>query len=278
MQVTAHVHRYHIDEDSSPFGAMHPGGSNIYFVGNPASRMVIIDTGEHYRDWTKGILDYYEELGRPEISAILITHGHFDHIGGVDRIQERVGAPVRCHPKLTPRLERMLEPGIVQKIESEEVIPVDNGVNLLALYTPGHEDDHICYYLEADNVMFTGDTVLGSSTTSVRSLGEYMKSLEVLLSYNPEKVFPAHGNLVDNGIERIRMFLSHRQGREEQILKALSKGIEDVYDIVDDVYPKDLNQNLREAAARNVRTHVAKLVNEGRVVEISPKYSMKIAD
>ena len=62
MQVTAHVYRYHIDEDSSSFGAMHPGGSNIYFVGNPASRMVIIDTGEHYRDWTKGILDYFDEL------------------------------------------------------------------------------------------------------------------------------------------------------------------------------------------------------------------------
>lgn len=276
MQITPHVYCYHIDEDVESFGAMHPGGSNIYFVGDPRDGMAIIDTGEHYREWTRGILDYYHKLGRPLIRAILITHGHGDHIGGVDRVQQATDAPVRCHMKLVPRLEKILEPGVVTPIAAEETMAVGGGASLLALYTPGHEDDHVCYYLAADGVMFTGDTVLGSSTGTVRNLGEYMRSLELLASYSPARVFPAHGGLVEDGTPRIRSYIAHRQERERQVLAALKKGLTDVYEIVDDVYPKDLRRNLREAAARNVRTHLAKLVEEGRVSEHTPTYTLKV--
>jgi glyoxylase-like metal-dependent hydrolase (beta-lactamase superfamily II) len=275
MQVTPHVYRHHIEEDVESFGAMHPGGSNIYFVGSPQDRMAIVDTGEHYRDWTHGILDYYQKLGAPRISCILISHGHGDHVGGLDRIQEATGAPVRCHPKLAPRLEKALGPAVVVKIEDKESIALGGGATVAALYTPGHEDDHICYWLAADGVMFTGDTVLGSSTGTVRHLGEYMRSLELLASYNPARVFPAHGGLVEDGAARIRSYIAHRNEREQQVLAALRKGLANVYDIVDDVYPKDLRRNLREAAARNVRTHLAKLVEEGRVEESEPRYVLK---
>ncbi len=275
MQIAPHVYRHHIDEDVESFGAMHPGGTNIYFVGDPKDRMAIVDTGEHYRDWTRSILDYYQKLGKPKISAILITHSHGDHIGGVDSIQEATGAPVRCHPKLMPRLERMLDPGIVAALADQESIPAGDGASVTALYTPGHEDDHICYWLASDGVMFTGDLVLGSSTGTVRNLWEYMRSLELLASYNPSKVYPGHGGLVENGANHIKTYIAHRNQREQQILAALKKGLTDVYAIVDDVYPKDLRRNLREAAARNVRTHLDKLVQEGRVVEQGPSYSLK---
>ncbi|HLF05321.1 MAG TPA: MBL fold metallo-hydrolase, partial [Dehalococcoidia bacterium] len=113
MQITQHVYSTHILEDPNTFGAMHPGGTQIYFVGDPQDHMVVVDTGEPYRAWTRQILDYYAELGRPRISAILITHSHGDHIGGADRLQEAMACPVRCHPELEPRLTQRLGPGCV---------------------------------------------------------------------------------------------------------------------------------------------------------------------
>ena len=78
MQVTPHVYVMHIDDDS----VYHPGGSNNYFVGDPREEMLLIDTGDQQREWTRSILDYYEHLGRPKVSAILLTHSHQDHIDG----------------------------------------------------------------------------------------------------------------------------------------------------------------------------------------------------
>ena len=186
MRITPHVYNMHIDD-----GAIsHPGGSNNYFVGDPNVEMVLIDTGDHWREWTQAILDYYDQLGRPNISAILITHGHVDHIGGLDRMHEAMGAPVRCHPKLVDKLRKALGgDDAVEPLESDELVRVA-GVELQALFTPGHEVDHVCYYLEQDGVMFTGDTVLGGSSTSVGDLSAYMESLELIMSFEHTTVCP----------------------------------------------------------------------------------------
>ena len=274
MQITQHVYSTHILEDPNTFGAMHPGGTQIYFVGDPQDHMVVVDTGEPYRAWTRQILDYYAELGRPRISAILITHSHGDHIGGADRLQEAMACPVRCHPLLEPRLSQRLGPGVVVKLESREVVPAGGGVGLRALFTPGHEDDHVAYYLEADGVLFSGDTILGNSTGTVRNLKQYMDSLELMAKQRPAIICPGHGQVVQNGAERIQYYIQHRQERERQVLAALSKGAATVPEMVAQVYPRDLRPNLHDAAARNVRTHLDKLVEEGRVVEHATSYGV----
>ena len=313
MQITEHIYSTHILEDQATFGAMHPGGTQIYFVGDPGEGMVLVDSGEPYRAWTRQILDYYEELGRPRMSAILITHGHGDHIGGLDRLQEAFGCPVRCHPKLAPALAQRLGEDCVVKLRSRELVwtgasggsgapvgevpafagttgfgsgedtPVPStgsgeagrGVSLRALFTPGHEDDHVCYYLAADKVLFSGDNILGNSSSSVRNLKQYMASLELMARQRPAIVCPGHGQVIYNGEARIRWQLRHRQEREEQVLAALREGAATVEEAVTAVYPRNLRKNLRGAAARNVGTHLAKLREEGKVVERAARYAVE---
>lgn len=275
MQISQHVYSTHILENQSTFGAMHPGGTQIYFVGDPNGDMVLIDSGEPYRSWTNQILDYHRELGKPRMSAILITHGHGDHIGGLDRLQEAMNCPVRCHPKLEPILTQRLGPGCVVKLRSRELVTTGGGVTLRALFTPGHEDDHVCYYLRADDILFSGDNILGNSSSSIRNLKQYMASLKLMAQQRPAVICPGHGRVINDGAARIQWYLEHRQEREEQVLSAIDSGVRTVDDAVTAVYPRNLRKNLRPAAARNVRTHLDKLKEEGRIEESPASYVIK---
>ena len=274
MQITDHVYSTHIQEDPNSYGAMHPGGTQIYFVGDPDEGMVMVDSGEPYRAWTSQILDYWNELGRPRVDAILITHGHGDHIGGLDRLQETFDCPVRCHPKLAPRLQHILGGDSVQALQARETVATGGGVTLRPLFTPGHEDDHVCYFLRPDRVLFSGDNLLGNSSSSVRNLKQYMTSLARMGNTRPLVVCPGHGSTILRGERRIQQQIAHRQSREEQVLSALAEGATTVDEIVSKVYPRNLRKSLRTAAARNVRTHLDKLRQEKRVNEQEATYSL----
>ena len=272
MQITDHVYSTHIQEDPSTFGAMHPGGTQIYFVGDPSESMVMIDSGEPYRFWTRQIMDYWAELGSPRIDAILITHGHGDHTGGLDRLQEAFGCPVRCHPKLAPRLQHTLGEDSVHALRANETVTTGGGVSLRPLFTPGHEDDHVCYFLRPDRVLFSGDNLLGNSSSSVRNLKQYMNSLGRMARTRPLVVCPGHGNTILRGQQRIQQQIAHRLSREDQVLAALDAGASTVDEIVTAVYPRNLRRSLRAAAGRNVRTHLEKLRQENRVIEREATY------
>ena len=164
----------------------------------------------------------------------------------------------------------------VVPLRSRERITTGGGVTLQALFTPGHEIDHVCYYARRERVMFTGDTVLGASSTSVGDLAAYMKSLELLTRFKHDTVCPAHGPVVPppRGRGLVRWQMEHRLERERQVVAALGKGLGSVEDIAREIYPKNLKKGLRRTAERNVATHLKKLVGEEKVTETEASFRL----
>ena len=273
-QVSPHVYQCHIPDKHY----MHPGGTNIFFIGDPKKTMLMLDTGEHDRSWTKQILHYWKhELGSPKKSSILISHGHGDHTGGVDRIQEATGAIVRCHPKLVKELRRVLsDDDKVVPLKSGEMLRLGEDVALKAIFTPGHAVDHVCYNLSKERVLFTGDTILGASSSSVMDLKDYMKTLEKLAKLRVNTICPAHGPVVPSpkGPVLAKSYIDHRNMREKQVLETLENGIDSIESIRKTVYPKNLKKDLRKPAERNIKTHLDKLIKDKVVEEVEITYKL----
>ena len=261
-RIGRYIHRLHIKDTH----AFHPGGTNIYFVGDPATEMTLVDTGEQDREWTRLILEAYRALGEPKIAAILITHGHVDHVGGLDRIHEVMRAPVRCHPKLVEKLVPCLGYGV----GDEAPLPRAHRRRRRRrprspLHPRGMPKTTPATSSTAEKIALTGDTILGSSTSVVQDLASYMKSLALIERFKPRVICPAHGKIVRNAPEWVAGYIKHRNLRERQVLGALKEGLGDADEIVRRIYPKNLKKALRQAAAGNVRQHLAKLQKDGLI-------------
>jgi glyoxylase-like metal-dependent hydrolase (beta-lactamase superfamily II) len=146
-----------------------------------------------------------------------------------------------------------------------------DGVTLRALHTPGHASDHLCYYLEEERALFTGDVILGGSTTVIPpddgDLGDYLASLRRVLALDVQRIYPAHGPVLEPARPVIEGYIAHRLEREAQILATLAAGAETVPDIVARVY-REVAPALHPVARLSVLSHLAKLERESRIIRM----------
>ncbi|TCI96900.1 MBL fold metallo-hydrolase [Aeromicrobium sp. IC_218] len=228
-------------------------GTNTYVLREPgAARSVVVDPGPLDEAHLARVLEL-----AGEVALVLVTHHHGDHTEAVPRFAELTGAPTRA---VSPEHCVGAEP-----LADGEVIEVD-GLTVQVLHTPGHTADSACFLLPAEDVLLSGDTILGRGTTIVAHpdgrLGPYLDSLralqELVVTGHVQRILPAHGPVVDDPAAVVDFYLTHREQRLEQVRRAVAAGDTTAQQVVERVYA-DVDRSLWPAAERSVAAQLEHL-------------------
>jgi glyoxylase-like metal-dependent hydrolase (beta-lactamase superfamily II) len=246
-------------------------GTQTYVVGT--GNVAVIDPGPADADHVAAIL---RATDGERIAAIVCTHTHRDHSPAAALLKVATGAEiVGCAPLVIrddgPRADTSFDDSYAPDRllrDGERLAHAD--WTLEAVATPGHTSNHLCFALIEEDALFTGDHVMGWSTTVVSppdgDMAAYMASLDKLQARKDIVYYPAHGEPVTNPQQFVRGLAGHRKQRERQILKLLSEGFGAVSDMVPKMYA-GIDERLHGAAGRSVLAHLIDLRDRGLVQE-----------
>ena len=239
-------------------------GTNTYLVG--IDEVAVIDPGPADDDH----LDAIAAAGSGQIHWILCTHTHPDHSPGAAGLKERTGAEILAFADTDGLVcDRHLADG--DTIEGTEF-------TLQAVHTPGHASNHLCFLLERERLLFTGDHVMDGSTVVISppdgDMAAYLASIERLQAWKPSlrSIAPAHGHLIDAPAAKLSEYLAHRVAREAEVLatlRATGSAGTDTATLVATIYA-EVAAELHPVAQRTVWAHLRKLADEGAVTAKDP--------
>ena len=250
-------------------------GTGTYVVGE--GQVAVIDPGPDLPEHVEALL---MDLAGEEVTHILVTHTHRDHSPAAAAVKEATGAPTYGFgPHAGGRRgEAVVEeggdwdftPDIAVK-DGDEI--AGNGWRFEAVHTPGHTSNHLCFALPDQGILFSGDHVMGWSTSVIAppdgDMASYMASLDKLLGRRDSVYWPTHGPAITEPKEHVRAFIAHRREREAGIIECLGAGIGRVDGMVERLY-LGLDPSLRRAAGRSVLAHLIDLIGRGAVACDAP--------
>lgn len=269
-------------------------GTGTYIVGR--GEVVVIDPGPTLNSHRDALTAAIEG---ERVSKILVTHCHSDHSPLAAWLKELTGAPTVCFgphvlnadwvdddtdpyemddddkaAKAAAEADGATEeghdldfrPDIV--VADGDIAAEGDGWTISAVHTPGHTSNHTCYHLAQQRLLFSGDHIMGWSTSVITppdgDMRHYLASLEKVRALAPAALYPTHGSPVTDVVPFVEAFIAHRLDRERNILAALAEGEAFIPDIVKRLYV-GVNPKLYRAAARSVLAHMVKLVEDGAV-------------
>ncbi|HUP21926.1 MAG TPA: MBL fold metallo-hydrolase [Thermoanaerobaculia bacterium] len=236
-------------------------GTNTYLIGpEDRSAVAVLDPGQEDDEHLAALCD---AIGDTPVRAVLVSHAHPDHWPLAPTLAERFGAPVLAYAATGEfRPHRALADG--------EVIDLGD-VALRAVHTPGHARDHLCFLMERERALFSGDHVMGWSTSVIAppdgDLRQFLSALERLLELDQSAqlavLYPGHGPTVAQPRQRMTELRDHRLRRTEQALAALRERPGTPAELVERIYT-DVDPKLHGAARMSLLAHLLALVEEGR--------------
>lgn len=263
-------------------------GTGTYILGT--GDVAVVDPGpvlDSHRDALRAALD------GEQVRAILVTHCHSDHSPLAAWLREETGAPTvafgphgsgdHTYPVLPDdpadeepdpsepatmgeALDTDFRPDVV--LADGGAVDLGPGLTITGVHTPGHTANHMCFALAEERALFTGDHVMGWSTTVVSppdgDMAAYIDSMHKVAGRDDAVLYPTHGNPVTDPAPFLAAYLQHRLDREQEVLAQVRAGNRLVTDIVAVLYA-DVRPELHRAAGRSVLSHLAKLAGEGRI-------------
>jgi len=246
-------------------------GTQTYLVG-PPDGLAVIDPGPDMPEHLEALA---HAIGGTPVLAICCTHTHRDHSPAAAPLSALTGAPIiGCAPLVLQSDEPRADVPFDADYAPDQVLAdgesvTGPGFTLTAVATPGHTSNHLCFALEESGALFTGDHIMGWSTTVVAppdgDMADYMASLDKLHGRSDRIYYPAHGPAVTNPRQLVRGMIGHRRQRERQIVRLLSEGgTARVAGLVPQMY-KGLPEVLLPAAGQSVLAHLIEMEQRGVV-------------